>query len=252
MSTREEEREKKKAANWKHKKIPQLFLEGNAWNRLWREIILIICIIRQEERLAVLRSLSEFQWKFAHPQQGAHMKHHQCIFCFHPSTLVVDCALYYLQYTVNHQKPHSAILPQFCNFSAKIDVSATWNCRQRRTFSRGAALVHNAKRSPSPTVFLYRAPRPAREKQSLPTVKNAIHKKQSSYIFHCLCEWTRRSPVEENKMTACAESAWWRHQILRREHTPTSAAINCVHSLWRQSKSPVMSCMEFIGNPKII
>lgn len=30
-------RKKKKVANWKHKKIPQLFLEGNAWNRLWRE-----------------------------------------------------------------------------------------------------------------------------------------------------------------------------------------------------------------------
>lgn len=152
MSTREGERGKK-AANWKHKKIPQLFLEGNAWNRLWREIILIICIVRQEERRAVLRSPSEFQWKFVPPSAGGHKKHHHCIFCFHPSTLVVDCSLYYLQYTVNHQKTYSAILPQFCNFPAKIDVSATWNCHQRRTFSRGAAPMHNAKRLHHPLCF---------------------------------------------------------------------------------------------------
>lgn len=46
-----------------------------------------------------------------------------------------------------------------------------------------------------------------------PAVKNAIRKKQSSYIFHYLYEWRRRSPVEENKMTAHTQWDWWRHQI---------------------------------------
>lgn len=61
MNVNQGGRKRKKQLIEKHKKIPQLFLEGNSWNRLWREIILIICIIRQEGRRAVLRWLSEFQ-----------------------------------------------------------------------------------------------------------------------------------------------------------------------------------------------
>ena len=44
-------------------------------------------------------------------------------------------------------------------------------------------------------------------------VQPADHKKQSPHIFHYLCERTRRSPVERNKMAACAQSARWRCQI---------------------------------------
>lgn len=65
MSTRDED--EKKAANWKHKKIPQLFLERNTWNRFWREIILIICIIRQEER----HKCQSSKWNLCCSQQGA-------------------------------------------------------------------------------------------------------------------------------------------------------------------------------------
>ena len=50
-------------------------------------------------------------------------------------------------------------------------------------------------------------------KASLPAVQPADHKKQSPHIFHYLCERTRRSPVERNKMAACAQSARWRCQI---------------------------------------
>lgn len=110
---------------------------------------------------------------------------------------------------------------------------------QRRTFLKAPQVMHSSKHFPSPTVFLCfckeHPKKGKRKKKTLPTVKNAIHKKQASYIFHCLCERAKRSPVEENRMTACELSAWWRRQIV-------SAAINCVRSLWRQNRSPEMSC----------
>lgn len=34
--------------DWKHKKVPQLFLEGKGMKQVVEEIILIICIIKQE------------------------------------------------------------------------------------------------------------------------------------------------------------------------------------------------------------
>lgn len=53
----------------------------------------------------------------------------------------------------------------------------------------------------------------SRRKASLPAVQPADHKKQSPHIFHYLCERTRRSPVERNKMAAHAQSDRWRRQI---------------------------------------
>lgn len=82
---------------------------------------------------------------------------------------------------------------------------------QRRTFLKAPQVMHSSKHFPSPTVFLCfckeHPKKGKRKKKPLPTVKNAIHKKQASYIFHCLCERAKRSPVEENKMTACELSA---------------------------------------------
>lgn len=94
---------------------------------------------------------------------------------------------------------------------------------------------------------LCRAARASRRKASHPAAKNAIHKKQSSYIFHCLYDWTRQSPVEEKKMTACTQSAWWRHRISWCEHTLMSAAIKCVHPQWRHNKRPMMSSSVLHG-----
>lgn len=79
-----------------------------------------------------------------------------------------------------------------------------------------------SKASPSPSVFVQSGPASQR-KASLPAAKNEIHRKQSSYISHCLCEWARRSPVERNKMTCMAtvnpmetseSEAWARRRLL--------------------------------------
>lgn len=82
---------------------------------------------------------------------------------------------------------------------------------QRRTFLKAPQVMHSSKHFPSSTVFLCfckeHPKKGKRKKKTLPTVKNAIHKKQASYIFHCLCERAKRSPVEENRMTACELSA---------------------------------------------
>lgn len=69
-----------------------------------------------------------------------------------------------------------------------------------------------------------------------PAVRNAIHKKQSSCIFHYLCEWRSRSPVEENKMTARTASLMETSDTGRRQ---------------RRDRSPVMSCspVDYINKP---
>lgn len=138
------------------------------------------------------------------------MKYYQSIFCTHPSALVIDWPLYHLQYKVNHQKTYSTILQQFCSFSAKIN-----NLQFQIATSIRREPFHETLDRCTFTHCVFVQSTPAsRRKASFPTVKNAIHKKQSSYIFHCLYEWTRRSPMEEKKMAAHAQLAWWRHQIL--------------------------------------
>lgn len=69
------------------------------------------------------------------------------------------------------------------------------------------------------------------------------------FLLWPLLSWAKQS-VEENKMTACAHSAWWRHKIF-------SAFINRVHSQWRHNKSPEMSyshcwVTQFIRHAKIL
>lgn len=129
------------------------------------------------------------------------------------------------------------------------------NCHgyQRTNLFRRCCTDTQYKAPPSPTMFLYRAPQcqPQRKKKaSLPTVKNAVHKKQSSYIFHCLYEWTSGHLWKGNKMTACAQSAWWRHQISWCENTCIVGCCKLHAHCGGITEGPVMSRsrVELIGN----
>lgn len=148
---------------WKHKKIPQLFLEGKGMKQVVEEIILRICIIIEEEIHAVLRSLTHFQWRFVASSAGGRL------LCCNPSALLSDCAFVYLQY--ESKKSRSTILPQFCNFTPNTDVCATWKLWQEpfhkvlhRCTLRGVSITRCC------FFFLYS---PAgQRKASLPAVKN--------------------------------------------------------------------------------
>lgn len=163
------------------------------------KLFIIICIIRQEKRL---RSRQSSNGNLCHPQQGATWNINSvCIYIY----MVLDCALYY---TVNHQNTYST-LPQFCNFPSKINVSATWNC-----LGHHEVLVHRRTMqsvSHHPLRFCTEHRQPAGEKRHSQLLRMQFIKSNlltSSIAF----EWTRRSPVEEKKMTACGQSARWRHR----------------------------------------
>lgn len=145
------------------------------------------------------------------------MKHRQCIFCSHPSALVLDCALYYLRYKSKSPKDVQHNITSVLQF---------FFCKDRRvrnlklrggTFSRGAAPMHNARRLHRP-MFLCRAAQPAREKHRSQLLRmQSIESNLLTSSIACASEqgghlW------RETKWLACKQSAWWRHQILWREH----------------------------------
>lgn len=88
-----------------------------------------------------------------------------------------------------------------------------------------------------------------REKASLLAVKNAIHRRQSSYSFHCLCERARRSPVEGNEMTRMQTISLMETSdfVARTQSRPLQTG---VRSLWRchqkacdEARSPLFCCV---------
>lgn len=129
-----------------------------------------------------MHSLSQLQWKYVPCSVGGHMKHHRC--CSHPGPV-----LWFILPTIYSKSSKDAQHKDKCVCCLKLPWPS-----EEKPFQE---LLHwYTMQAVSNTHYISVKNNPAspnQRKASLAPFKNAIHKKQSSYIFHCLSEWTRRS-----------------------------------------------------------
>lgn len=164
------------------------------------------------------------------PQQGARWKTPPVLHCSHPSTVGLDCALYYRRYTVHHINTYN--ITRVGNIPAKVDVSASWNyhSHQRRTFS--CPNEHAGFLDPLPVKRHSQLSRIQSIKSNLLTSSIACLSEQGGH----LCKkrkWLHAHNQPDGDIRFHCVHTHYQH----------------VHSLWRHNISLMMSCCESIKKP---
>lgn len=139
MSTGEEERGERRVKQLIEniKRFLNYFWKETQWNRLWRESILIICIIRQEQRRAVPSSSGNLC-------KILNREWHE--------TLSSTCSGPRLFSVITQSREHlKNTLDNIRWLHMPLEIAFG---HQRRTFLKAPQVTHSSKHFPSPTVFL--------------------------------------------------------------------------------------------------